>query len=371
MNENKGITKIASIILLIVMLGVAIIGCNNESSIKEEESAGEDAIYTITDMAGRTIEVPEEINRVVALSWANRFLVYLEAADKMGGIQEGERRDPLEMPWNYAIEDQILDIPLIDRDDAESISAVHPDFMIAMQTVDEVDVQETEMLQRQTNIPVAIFRPYVSFSANKDNFDETVRTIGMILDREDRAEELIRDIDEVINDLHDRSKDIADGEKPSVYVGGKAWRGSHGIVSTSSYYSSFDFIGANNVAADLGEENAFIDKEALLQWDPEYIFLEASGFDQAMKDLQQPELQSLKAVQNENVHRILPKIWWATNYENVLINTYYIGSVIYPEQFSDIDIDQKADEIYEIFFDESVYEEMTEVHGRISPVKVN
>ncbi|MFW5987774.1 MAG: iron ABC transporter substrate-binding protein, partial [Methanohalophilus sp.] len=50
------------------------------------------------------------------------------------------------------------------------------------------------------------------------------------------------------------------------------------------------------------------------------------------------------------------------NIENVLINTHYIGSVLYPEKF-DEDIEDKADEIYEVFLGKSVYEEMQDVVG--------
>jgi len=76
-----------------------------------------------------------------------------------------------------------------------------------------------------------------------------------------------------------------------------------------------------------------------------------------------------KAVKNNEVHKIFLKIWNNTNIENVLINAYYVGSVLYPEKFSDIDFAKKADEIYELFLGRPIYDEMVERFGE--PGKIN
>lgn len=369
----------------VLLITIILNGCNNKQLTDGKgPDAGQSTEVTatdkqvsedynlITDMAGRTVEVPREINKVITLcGCAHRFLVYLEASEMIAGVRESEKRIPLRMPWNIAIASEIENIPVISAEDAETISAVNPDFMFATQNADGFDFFEHEDLSQKTNVPLVISRVYTSFSANKSKFDETVRLLAKLIDREARAEELINNVDNIINDLNNRTKDIPDDEKPTVYVGGKAWGGSHGIISTSARYSAFDFLSAVNVASGVGEENAFIDKEALLMWDPDIIFIEYSGFEQTLEDLKSPEFSTLKAVKNNNVYKIFPKIWCNTNYENVLVNAYYIGSVIYPEQFSDIDIAKKANEIYEIFLGTPIYDEMIEVYGEFSRVDIN
>jgi iron complex transport system substrate-binding protein len=351
---------------LAVILSLLVI-ITSSCGIKQETSNGR----SITDMAGRTVIVPDNVDKVSTFcGCANRFLVYLGAADMISGVRASEKTEPLKMPWNISISSQMADIPVISAEDPETVIAVNADVMFATQNVDGFDFFDHVTLSERVGIPLVIARVYTSFSKNKDNFDETLRLLGKVINKEERAEQLIQAIDEIISDLDRRTKDIPDEEKPTVYVGGKAWSGSHGILSTSSYFSAFDFINAINVAAGVEVENAFIDKEALLSWDPDIIFIDASGFQKTIADLSSSEYESLKAVKNGNVYRIFPKIWCNTNYENVLVNAYYIGSILYPERFSDVNFVDKANEIYEIFLGKAIYEEMVAVYGEHGKIQV-
>jgi len=330
---------------------------------EQVEDEPDDGYFIVTDMAGREVEVPFNISRVSTLcGCAHRFLVHLEASEMITGVRESEKREPLRSPWNLAMVPEIFDVPVVSGEDAETIIIVEPELMVATQTADGFDFVEHEDLADKVGVPLLILRPYVSFSAHKNNVLESYRILGEAIGREARAEELVSGIEDIIEDLNVRTASIPEEEKPSVYVGGKAWAGSMGLTSTSSMYTAFDFINANNVAAEVGEENAFIDSEALLSWDPDYIFLESTGFDQAFEELQETKFETLSAVQNDNVYRIHPKIWTNTNHETVLVNAYYIGSVIYTEQFADIDFAEAADRVYTLFLGKSVLEDMIEVH---------
>ncbi len=46
------------------------------------------------------------------------------------------------------------------------------------------------------------------------------------------------------------------------------------------------------------------------------------------------------------------------NFETTLANAYYIGKILYPEAFSDIDPAAKADEIYTFVDGSPVYEKL-------------
>lgn len=378
----KNMLRMIVIFAVIFIIGLVITGCSAEETVEDvngeaveepavvEEEAAD--VIIITDMAGRTVEVPKDINKVATLcGCAHRLLVYLDAAEMISGVRESEKREPLRSPWNLAMIPEIFDIPVFSDEDPETIIVVEPDIMVATQLADGFDFFDHEYLAEKVGIPLVTLRLYVSFSEHRDQVLESLQILGQVLDREERAAELIADIETIINDLDERTRDIPEDEKPSVYVGGKAWAGSMGLTSTSSMYSAFDFINAKNAAAEVGEENAFIDKEALLLWDPDYIFLEATGFEQAMEDLRSPEFESLTALQNGDVYRILPKIWTNTNHETVLANAYYIGSVIYPDQFDDFDLAEKADQIFETFVGKPVYDEMVEVHGAYERVDIN
>ncbi len=46
------------------------------------------------------------------------------------------------------------------------------------------------------------------------------------------------------------------------------------------------------------------------------------------------------------------------NYETTLTNAYYIGTILYPETFADIDPAAKADKIYTFVDGSPVYEKL-------------
>ena len=46
------------------------------------------------------------------------------------------------------------------------------------------------------------------------------------------------------------------------------------------------------------------------------------------------------------------------NVSYILMNAYFAGTVLYPEQFSDIDFEEKAGEILEVMLGENTFEQM-------------
>ena len=100
-----------------------------------------------------------------------------------------------------------------------------------------------------------------------------------LLNKEKRAEEVITFFADSEKDIQNRIKDVPDSEKPSVYIGGLSARGSHGIESTSSQYAPFEALSANNIASDLeSKKQVFIDKEKVIEWDPDIIFIDSYNF---------------------------------------------------------------------------------------------
>ena len=71
--------------------------------------------------------------------------------------------------------------------------------------------------------------------------------------------------------------------------------GSHGLTSTSSYYSAFEFVNAKNVAAEIGEENAFIDPEAIIAWDGYNIYRIGRRFRTIFEELKEPKYPIIKS----------------------------------------------------------------------------
>ena len=82
-----------------------------------------------------------------------------------------------------------------------------------------------------------------------------------------------------------------------------------------------------------------------------------------INDLEEDKYQDLSAVKNGKLYAVLPYNFYTTNYGTLLANAYYIGKELYPEKFEDVDVEQKADEIYEQFVGKAVYQDMNNIFG--------
>ncbi len=320
--------------------------------------SGENDIETmiVTDMAGRDVEIPENVESIVAVgSGCLRLIAYMNSTDLLAGVEEYEITGGL-MGRPYALANpQLSELPSIGPihgGDMELIVDQEPDLIFRADSAEEADEY-----QEQTGIP-AINLAIGDLGENRDGFYGSLRLIGEILDKEARADEIIEYIDSNIQDLRDRTDDISSENKSKVYVGGVLHRGAHDLRSTYSDYAPFEFVNADNVAGGLGSDHAMVDEEAILKWDPDIIFVDMGSYTRDTIDLDKLVYEELKAFQNGDLYGILPYNWHHINYGTVLASSFYVGSVIYSEEFSDIDLVEKADEIYEMLVGEPVYEYM-------------
>lgn len=113
-----------------------------------------------------------------------------------------------------------------------------------------------------------------------------------------------------------------------------------------------------------------VDKEKIVDWDPDVVFVNEGGYSLVVNDLEGSEFETLKAVQNENLYGVLPYNYYTTNYGTVLADSYYIGKVLYPEEFGDVEPSERADEIYEELVGEPVYDNMREDLGGFKKLEV-
>lgn len=320
----------------------------------------------ITDRAGREVVVPAEVSRVVGLRAGTlRLLAYMEAVPLVVGIEEGESRST--RPYLDAYP-ELLSRPFVGPmmgGDAEAIAAVRPDVIFTSY----VTSGEADALARKTGIPVVVIDcPEIGLPEEREALYESLRLMGKILHKEERAEVLIAFMEEQINDLAGRTASlIDDGERPTAYVGGISYSGMRDIASTQVHYPPFLFTSTRNVAAALDQrrishvKGTYIDKEQLLVWNPDVLFIDEAGLSLALNDLKPGGALSghLRAVDNGEIYTLLPYNNYAINYELVLLDGWQVGKVLYPTAFADIDIRSKGDEITAMFLGRPMYDRLT------------
>ncbi|MET1123872.1 MAG: iron ABC transporter substrate-binding protein [Archaeoglobaceae archaeon] len=360
------------VLLLALTLAMLISACTQPSQVEEK--------VKVMDLAGREVEVPKNVSKIVAIGpGALRLITYMQAEDMLVGVENIEKtRFSVSRPYSLVIQDEIADLPVIAQGapddpkvDLETLASLKPDVIFASSAV---NMQIIEDIQQKTGIPVVV----VSLG-NLGRFDdeelfESLRLIGKILGKEERAEEIIDYIRSIKDDIARRVADYPEDKKPKVYVGALSFKGGHGIESTQKNFPPFEELRARNVVkeANVTGDAVFVDKEFLLSAQPDIIFLDASNVQLVKQDYEKNPgfYRSLKAFQNGEIYSIYPFNWYWTNIELALIDTYWIGKVIYPDRFADVDIAEKANEITEFFLGEPLYDELVKEIGELGKIDV-
>lgn len=319
------------------------------------------------DMAGREVALPEKVNRVVALGSTLRFVVYLQGLDKIAGIEAAEKREILNAgrPYLAAIRGKVKNIPIVGEGGADKLPDFEKLISVSPQVIFTVgiDPAHADTIQRRTNIPVVVLSYGGVGLLEIDEVIGSLSLMGKILKAESRANEIKGFINKTLKDLQKRTDKIPHSKKPSVYIGAVSYRGSHGITSTQGYYPPLEWINALNVANTIQKQGpVFIDREKLLVWDPDVIFIDTYGFNLVNDDYKKDPMfyTKLKSVKNNRVYSTLPYNSYFTNLEIALSNAYFMGKMLYPDRFSDIDPAKKADEIISFFTGVKTYKEIKE-----------
>ncbi len=363
--------KISLLIAAVVMACVLLCfsaGCIGEPSGNNSQ----ENTITITDSMGRVVTVPDDPQRI-ALCGAGfmRYFVYLNATKNIVCVDYSDSsattRTNETKPYLIA-HPELRKHPNVggamDTVDAELLMASNPDILFF--AVYNSDAQQiADEIQSKTGIPVVL----VATGDYIDKYDEitaTLRMIGKILHTENRAEAVIQYFDSTLADIEHRVAGVPDTDRPqSVYVCGISSYGAHGADGTDISYLPFTALKAGNVA---GNEKSFttsgyakVAKEKILEWDPSIIFvdlgtLRAAGGGAIVELTTDPALSGLSAVKSGEVYMVNPDISSGVNHETSLANAYYVGKILYPDQFADIDPAVKADEIYSFVVGAPVFE---------------
>jgi iron complex transport system substrate-binding protein len=216
--------KSSGIIFLVLGLLFLLVGCAKTDS---------QAKKTITDMMGREVEVPQKVERVVAVGPGSlRLLTQMQALDKVVGVEEAEKRDNWGGPYNLA-HPELQEMTVIGPPhggDAELIVAQSPDLIFFYG-----DSGAAKSLAQKTDIPVVGVK-YVDLGPIRHKLlYQSWQLVGELLNKEERAQELIDYTEGLISDLKERTADVAQQQKVS---------------------------------------SVMISQEKLIDWDPEIIFVD-------------------------------------------------------------------------------------------------
>ena len=368
--------KIIAMLLAMIML-FAMTACGAEKNTPPQDSAkptlsgqpaeseqpsdtGEPETRIVTDALGREVEIPANVKTIVPLGNTPRMISYLGLADMAVGIEECEIASSPIQAYAYPHVDKWSTLPNCGTN-AMGETAYYPEQIIiadpdVILTTDNSDVADN--LQTQTGIPVVCVYQGTLFG---DDYDQSLRILADVCGVSDRAEALIKFIDDSLADLEERAASVPDEGKPTVLGAGATFKGSHSIDGVYTNYSVFEVLAANDVAEEIagqsGSSGVMVDREQILAWDPEIIFFDSGSMGLINTDYAENPayFEQLQAVQNGNLYQWPNSTWHWSNVEIPLVSAYYVGTLLYPEAFADIDFEAKASEIFDMFLGQPDY----------------
>lgn len=375
--------KILSIALLFIFT-ISLFACGNENSSETNASIdvsrgaenSSEAEITVTDMLGREINViPRSYKRVVCIgAGALRMYSYVCNIELLCGVEDIDNLslsnrplmfDSVARPYTIAFGSVFNTLPscgvggpMAQAAEAEKILSCNPDIVIS----EYEDTDKANALQNQLGIPVVTLKSGANGVFDKC-FKETLTLLGVIFGEAERVETLISFIEKQTEEITNRTKDIPEENKPSVYICGLGNWGTTNYLTTSQNYVPFQISGIKNVVTGLSsdgvceiEEEKFVD----IGSDIDIMIIDAAAIKNIVPSymIDFTIFNTCKAWKTGEVYLQMAHNAYYTNYEIALINTWFVAKTVYPHLFEDIDIEEKTNEICKAFLGKEMADEI-------------
>jgi len=256
----------------------------------------------LTDMAGRTVKVPDHIKKILAYDSKTSIMMFRCAGSKLvaKGMLPGKKTYSL-------ISSDYTKIPDVDVKNLEEILAIAPEIIIIGVYLPE-NLDDYTSLQSKLNIPVVL----IDLSIEK--LDKTYTFLGKLLENDAECKKYSNYLSTIYTDIQSLMK-----AKPLSGITAYYCLGLDGLMtdpSGSKHTEVFDFLKIKNAAkVEIPSGgHAKVNMEQILVWNPDYIFAaEFKGETNPYKTiLTSPTWAGLKAVKNKHVYKIpsQPLTWF-------------------------------------------------------------
>jgi len=327
------------------------------------------------DGRGVEVQIPDEINRVVAVSdgFIEGIMLALGEQEKIVAVGTDSAQRIYNFTYQTAsggtyeyrggmqpityLYPRIRELPLVETGSAinyETLAGLDPDLAIirvgscAFYSMEKVEA--TARTIEALGIPVIVLKSPLYFDKpDLSTISKEIMILGTVFGKEKRAGELAEYLESQTQMISDRTKDIPEGERPTVLIFG-AWPakrmtggGVGDVRGTNTIESYFieDIVHAKNAYRESGDM-VTISAEQLLAIDPDVILLEtAYGYHPAEELYSAPNYRivgELSAIQNRRISSFPFEPPNCAKRQEYPIEVMVIAKAAYPERFADIDL---------------------------------
>ncbi|MBG2876531.1 ABC transporter substrate-binding protein [Proteus alimentorum] len=316
----------------------------------------------IVDQIGRTVTLPDKVERTVVLQHQTlNLLVQLDATDKVVGVMSN---------WKQQLGDGYAQLaPSLEKTpkvgdltsfDAESLVKLQPQVVFVTnyapkEMIDKISALGIPVvaisLRKEVNDDKSKLNPTLQNEeqAYNEGLKEGILLIGDIVNKSENAQALVNDTFKQREQVSQRLQDIPKEQRVRAYM-------ANPDLTTygSGKYTGLmmEHAGAFNVAASTVKGYKQVSLEQVIAWDPEVIFIQ-DRYPQVVDEIKQDaRWQVISAVKNNRIY-LMPeyaKAWGYPMPEAMAIGELWMAKKLYPEKFSDIDMQKAANDWYQKFY---------------------
>lgn len=381
--------KIVILLVCVLLASVLLSGCvgnddNTESGISKK------TYKEITDSRGKEIKVPSEINKVVTISdgLVESVMIAIGVEEKIVGVGSS----CIQRDFTYTFEQvngpasvykkgfttatalypKLTELPLIGASGSainyETVAELDPDVIIArvgsctLRHKDDENTIKTIQTLETLGVPVVVLYGSNCFDdPDMTKISDEIRIIGSIFGKEQETNRIANYLEQQIEMIIARTKDIKEEDKPRALIFGASpsarKKGGAGQVFGLDTIESYFIENVSNAKNAFNEDGYFkvVSAEQLLTIDPDIIVLcTANGYHPPEELYNAPYYQNIKELKAIKNKRVSSLPWSPCNCAKRVeypIDAIIIAKSIYPEKFRDIDLGD-----YLLNFYKNVYE---------------
>lgn len=316
-----------------------------------------------TDSTGRTLTLPDEIERVVPSGPAAQMMLFSLAPEKMVGLSNRFTKEMKEyFPKKYHSLPVFGQFYGAGNLNAEALLAAEPQIIIDIGETKSGAAKDMDELTEKLGVPA------IHIKATLLGTPEAYRTLGKLLGLEERAERLAVFCEQT----YDHAKKIIQqvGEKHKVRVIYASGKEGLNVTTKDNYHSELINLIAENVAnAPAQTSRSYgtpINMEQLLIWNPDVIlFAPDSIYDRVASS---SLWRQLTAVKNKKYYMVpsVPYNWLGTPPSvNRYLGMLWLPALLYPENVS-YDLYAEIAQYYKLFYHTDLTQEQFDSLARKS-----
>jgi iron complex transport system substrate-binding protein len=300
----------------------------------------------VVDSAGRHVQVPDRIERVMSAGPPASVLVYVLAPQKLIGWNR--KPNAAELPY---LAPTVRDLPEVGRltgrggtASLEAVMAAKPDVIIDFGSVNATYISLADRVQSQTGIP------YVLIDGRFNNTAEALRLLGSILGLDERAGQLATRAQAILDAVDHVVATVPEGQRPRVYLAhrGGLETGNSGSINTEI----IERAGGRNVVDAGGARGGIVDVslEQVLKWAPDTIITTDAAFPAIVKA--DTAWAAVDAVKRGRifVSPNLPYGWIDTPPSlNRLLGLEWLAGLFFPDRYK-VEIRAETKAFYQLFY---------------------